>query len=813
LLLGWASAALAQQAAPAPARSVELRGLTGPHCFVPGKWSSVANRAVNATDQPARLRANNYFEDAPYVQFARDLWLPPRSRRYAWCPVRVPEGLPRDTRVVPMRTVAEDRSGTPAQRLLAPDGGLWSSSSASIARGPAITGVITAGPAAPAADEVRQVIFAMRQPRNLRPYLYVFYGDSLPATSEGLDGLNQLVVCGDRPASDVAGRAAIRDWLRGGGKLWLMLDLVQPETVQLLLGDVFGYQVVDRVGLTQVDICRTDRDGNAVSSDAPREYDQPVELVRVLVSDVEIVHTVNGWPASFRIRVSRGQVLCTTLGARGWMRPRTDRDPRPIGGEEFEKYLATGPLEALGAEFLNEPEPPSLSRKAVVPALVEQVGYRILGRGPILGILGAFCLGLIGVGVWLARREKLERLGWLGPAGAALAAALIVASGMYTRQSVPPTVVLFQRVAADAGSEELDVRGLAAHYQPEPGAIVPAEVSGGLVWPEMAGLGGRICRLAWSDVDACCWEALTVPAGIRVAEFRQTVRNPAPLAARGTFGPTGFQGHLAGWLHGCSDAVLIGPSGANLAVRLGTDGTLLAGPGDELARGQFIASGLLTDEQRRRQTLCQHAFPADREPAPRPRLAFWSEPLPLGFPLPAVHRAGAALVTVPIQIQRLPPGVRGVIPAPFLSYQAVTGVAGQRSSAYSNATREWIPLRVPVATWLRFQLPAEVLPFAVERASLTVTIDAPLRPVEVLGMTANGSVLVRAWQGPRGRLRVDIGPPECLRVDAWGGILVGLRVGEDTPSRNHPGPVTEAGRLWSIEAVALEVAGTSAEQH
>jgi hypothetical protein len=194
-------------------------------------------------------------------------------------------------------------------------------------------------------------------------------------------------------------------------------------------------------------------------------------------------------------------------------------------------------------------------------------------------------------------------------------------------------------------------------------------------------------------------------------------------------------------------------------------------------------------------------------------MALWSELLPLGVPLPeAVRQTGAALVTVPVEIERSPPGVRAVIPAPLIPYRAVQLERRPHASAYSNATQEWVTLQLPTETWLRFQLPVAVLPFALERATLTVNIDAPSRPVEVLGRSAAGSVSLGLWQTPRGRQRLDIDRPESLRVDAQGGIRLGLRIGAEPSAPTVPAAAAPPGPSWTVVSVALEVAGTSAGQ-
>ena len=57
-----------------------------------------------------------------------------------------------------------------------------------------------------------------------------------------------------------------------------------------------------------------------------QDHEEPVDFLRVVVDGADVRYTVDGWPAAVWLRAGRGQVLVTTLAARGWVRPRTTRD-------------------------------------------------------------------------------------------------------------------------------------------------------------------------------------------------------------------------------------------------------------------------------------------------------------------------------------------------------------------------------------------------------------------------------------------------------------------------------------------------------
>jgi hypothetical protein len=248
-----------------------------------------------------------------------------------------------------------------------------------------------------------------------------------------------------------------------------------------------------------------------------------------------------------------------------------------------------------------------------------------------------------------------------------------------------------------------------------------------------------------------------------------------------------------------------------MAVAFEDGGTFQASSGDELAGGRFIASELMSDEQRSRQAACQQAFPPGAAPS-LPRLAFWSRQLE-GLEAPeGVRFTGSTLLSVPLALERLAPGAGAVIPSPLVGYRAVRIPEQLHSGAYNNSNREWVTMQVPSETWLRFQLPEAVLPFTAESATLRIRIDAPGRPVEVLALGAEGAAVVESWQGPHGTIRLGIEQGEMLRLDAKGGIVLGIRVGaESNPLGTAGEVVTRQGQEWRIDSAALDVAGKSAD--
>src|SRR5207249_275234 len=142
-------------------------------------------------------------------------------------------------------------------------------------------------------------------------------------------------------------------------------------------------------------------------------------------------------------------------------------------------------------------------------------------------------------------------------------------------------------------------------------------------------------RMVWTDMDRWHWENLSLSPGLHLAPFEATAQLAEPLSARVTFGPLGAAGKVnLGPCRNPEDAVLALPSRRNLAVRFaGLEGSFAAGPADQLAPGQYLAAGILSDVQRHRQAVYQQLL--DRRPRTgyllRPMILTWASPLDLRF--------------------------------------------------------------------------------------------------------------------------------------------------------------------------------------
>lgn len=765
--------------------------------YVRNQWGVVGVDLKNPTPQPMDLLSILYFPDKPDLQFARQFRVPPRSVRAAWFPFRTTGSIADRAQGMDVKTMLIDRTGPSEAIVKTSLGEMLGNEPLSVQTDRMVTGLVSDQ------NEIDPAVIAFRISQNVTRRLAVIDTAYPPPIEEGLEGLDQLVFSSDSLARDSASLAAIREWVEKGGRLWIMLDKISAETVLLLFGDTFEFREVDRIRLMQFAIRGQGPDG------MPVDLEDPVDFVRVIAPGVDVVHTVNNWPASFFLTLGKGKVLFTSLAGKAWVRPRRPGDLRPGDGYIGNESVSTSVLEELFYKFVKDPSPPALRPADFEDFVSEQIGYRIIGRKSVMLVLGMFCLALLGAAVTLSRSKQLEQLGWLGPAAAIVAALFLAMMGRSSRHAVPTTVAVAQMVEVSAKSNDLQMSGMLALYNPEETTTPLGSEKGGIFTPDLEDQAGSIRRMVWTDVDQWHWENVTLPPGLQVAPFSHTTTIDRQISARGTFGPNGLEGKIdAGPFEDLGDALVAFPGGNGLAIRLKPNGDFSAGPKDVLASGEFIGGSILSDEERRRNAAYQKLFRVSKQgsyPA-EPKLLAWAAPFDMHFTLPVVaQRVGSALLSIPLEFEPMAPGTRFLIPGPCVQYHSVG-----KSGAYATEGR-WIEaLTEPRPTTLRFTLPQEILPVRLDVALLTLEISAPSRVLEITnganaseGSHAEPKVLATR-DSPLGRFEFKIDQADVLKLDESGSLVLGINV---TAPAGAEKTRTDSGLLWRITGLQLEVRG------
>jgi hypothetical protein len=777
-------------------------------------WGQLDFQLTNLSDTDRRARVLAFYENAPDAQVGRDLWVPAHATVNSWLAIG-PAPAQAHASARELQFVLQDLTGAKGRLVLPKTEERVRAGGATYRKRAPTTALVTdlavaeefvAGelprPELPA-DEAFALARAFRSVHSLTEHVQNLDADPLPPWPRAFDGIDQLILASNRLIDDPAGMRALRHWLEQGGQVWVMLDRVVPEAVTPLLGEALDFEVVGRVSLTDFRIQESgpQQGGGA----APlQKHERPVDFARVLLPPNEPVRfTVDGWPVSFTRTVGRGKVLFTTLGPRGWYRPRTALDPRSPYPDVPELGVANENL-LLVSQVLQVQPAARQPLDAFESLLTQEIGYAVVGRGTVMLIFAVFLAAIVSLSIAARRSRRPEFLGWVAPAIAIGAAGAFVLLGEIARRAAPPTVAVAQVIDAVSGTPEANVHGVLAVYRPDSGLVDMGAVQGGFFNLDVSGSEGQTRQFIMTDLDAWHWENLGLPAGVRFAPFQFTARTAEPIRAVASFGPDGIEGKLvAETLTNLGDGLVTSPGARNVAVRLGPEARFSAGSADALATGKFVVGTLLNDQQQRRQEIYRRFLKRSAVEAMGgpPVLMAWADPLEMPFHLAKDARmAGTALVSVPLQFERTPPDTRATIPGPFVEIRRLLGDKLARPVYESTQVAE---------QHLRFQLPASVLPLQVERARLALKIDGHARRITIAGFADGVFVELERVDDPLGPLQVNITEPRFLRLDA--DSCLHLRVTVDPLKGGNGGAAKgDAALNWIMEYLELEVVGRTA---
>ncbi len=917
-------------------------GAAGIGQYPPLSWGVVASTIVNPTDTDQKLLVTFNFDDTSTLQFASQVWVPPQSRRTVWLPIRTNsfEIDPFKPRTLPLTQQLFDMNGSQPVMLSQQQGLLIAS------RDHWITGMLSGGGEGDdeAEDDSINAALAMRQSMDLSRRMAFLRESALPSMVAGWRGLSSLVISAPQPALDAAQTAAVRQWLLGGGRLWIMVDRVDPAFMSALLGDAWTLRVIDRVPLDVVKIEPSpkanmrvavdddlnvtldgkmvvalawddrarpkslekfrdalrpriedsdDRDGRNVAfhftggvpgqvvvdvieaargvgaqeAQVEREHERPVDLVRVVAPDMEVVHTVNGWPASLRKPVGQGWLMVTTMAPRGWMEPvltqQVNVDGSEVRNEKNEPVLmhnfaALKPMTDLAAWFQKDERMEPLRPQAFDAFLSEQIGYEIVSRQHVMLVFGVFLAALLLNGFVLAKRGALEHLGWIAAMLAVAASVALIAIGRSNQGAVPLTVAQGQFVQIAPDQQHAVATGLITIYNPGTGDTSSgaedssdggqgdsnarlAASAGGLILPaDLSQLGSRYVRMVWTDLDRWHWQNVTMPSGAnRKATFEQVTPLDRPVSVTISFDESGVVGsYRTGTLGSWREPIIVTPVGtlatrpagstsAADATKQGDPHDFVAAVADALPTGQFSASTVLDDAQRRRQELLRvlvHSAKVDQPQASTPKtrgeriaattrltdvrgmaqpafpqqptLLAWADLMPTGFELPpAQKQLGESLISVPLVIQRPKSGTKVAIPSAFLPYRFLRTRSGRFVTPFDVQNRTWLGLTTGGSALTRFQVPRELLPMRIEEAKFTLDVNCPGRSIEVRIERGGKTETLIKRENVTGVLEVVL-PADAAQPDAEGGIAVTVTAGDGAQT------------MWQIRDVKLELKGT-----
>lgn len=832
-----ATSGLAQAPEQAPAQpqepvvlKPELIGqatMAGARFYRPGSWGMIGANVANPTDEAAELFFTSWVQPGVDTQYARRVWLPAKSRMRVTHPLYVPTNARLgtngtgeiETLLIDEKSGTETRAGRGSNLLL------FNTVRPS-----------TAHISDPMDDRPGAVVVAARLSRGFRPTTSPMRPEELPTEAAALDVVDVMIISHRAPGFDADQLASLRGWLNAGGRLWIMLDRVDPEFGRQLLMDDWGIDVVGDASVTTTAIrSRTltpdasgryamrvglfadgslTFDGNPVASvddmrDAvartvfqlksrdPMDMGRRVQLtVEPDVAPMLVARAsqtifdaggrigetvrVTDQPVAFRRVIADG--METLFSVTGWpvaMRRSVGRGEVYVTTIEPDA-LRTGrdgalpPLRQLAVMMLEESPRAVLPPQRFSPYISSQIGYQIAGRGTVAMLL----LGLVGTMiVGAVVLMKLKRLEWLAPLGAVAASVVTIGFvflGIASRKTQPLTMASGGLVQV-VGGQQASYSGKLTVYSPEPIALDLRGELGGVSLPDGDNLSADVKRLVWSDRHRWAWSGLKLRSGdAKSAVVYTDVPLSKPVVASFTFDENGATGVVDGSAMSGFEPQFLVYQMLHTRITRGANYQARVKPDDLLAVNDFSAGALQDASAAAKQTIADQLVSAGGLPD-MPMVVGWSDRTEVGTTVSGLsENRGASLVTIPVTI--VPPDANAMVtvPAVFVSLEAARPPEGGSMRAiFGMGTHGW-PKEVTdsQAFSVRFKPPVEVMPLIASRATLILDSRAPSQQLTITAYDGLTKKTVQTINSPSGTQTIVIDDPALLKLDEEGGIVL-----------------------------------------
>lgn len=601
-----------------------------------------------------------------------------------------------------------------------------------------------------------------------------FEAEGVPLDFAEWQGVDLLVVSDDHVMQDAASVNSIRRFLESGGRVWIMLDRVSGHLVRQLLNADQALEQIDEVQVYKVVMGLPAKGLNYKEEDRTVESESPLLIKRVVQSGGEVTHLANSWPASITYRIGFGELIVTTLDSSGWMQRRDKPySADPLRDSYYRPYQWASPHVADTIFTASKPKPQIRESDYAL----ELLGSPIVPKSWVTIALLVFCVLLAALSAWRSSAGDLSRMGYLTPAVALLLSGGLLASKGFVSSGTEPGTAKLQVVEISQDGNSAEVTELAANYAPGGGELELSYAKDGYAQP-VDSLGSGIHRVETNDFQDWTLANEDWPSGLwRYEDFYHleleqqiakvelnedgcTIRLPQGSAAR------------------MEDAVIVFAAGHPMLCDQ-ESGQLTADGSTRIGKQKWLASTLLSDEQRRRSEVYRDLFESELDGVLPDQVLYgwtslWEGPSwSNGF-----SARGHALVRMPVRVERPSEGQKFLLPYGLIGLRQNPAQAGT-SSALDDRSGQWRPEQSSAMDrQLQFVLPKAVVPFKAESIRLTLDIQAPQRNVKVSAQTPGGEVELADLQGPSIPWNYTITAPAILDTCKDGILDLRVQVSE-----------------------------------
>ena len=626
----------------------------------------------------------------------------------------------------------------------------------------------------------------------------VLDNDPLPLNLVDWENINLLVVANSVIFDDAASVATIEQYLHSGGRVWVMLDEIETDSIQPLLQENQQIETLDTVELNRFEI---EVQGLSLAQiDRIVDRDDSIQMKRVLQSGGRVTHSVDGWPAAIWMPIGRGELLITTLSSPAWL------GPRQVQKNDDLLFQSAYMLPIWAASFANQTHNIRKFRsgnllEATYP--IDRIGNPVVSRLLVASVLVSFCLALIAIAAWRFFGGRLTWIGVLAPALSILASIPLVAAALTQRRDIPSMVSTLQLVEMESKAGT-SIRESAAVYTEDPSAMELIGKGDGLAEPA-EGIESGIRSVITDDFQNWRLKNDSWPAGT----WRYKSETSLPelnLQADAYLTNEGLSIELPRDLPTpLEDIVVSFVPGAPTLGQVVENASRFIVTGNFPAESErWTTSTIVSDEQRRRAAVYSELLgKQDQTELPLRTMSGWTE---LWQQAPRwnseLERRGTALVTIPVRL--LIPEVGSQIHIPHCLIHIENADMQNVSSAFKQETGRFIEeSTLKIRTELKFTLPEEAVPLEANALTIDWDIKAPKRTAKLSCLIDGAPIELATLKEPSIPWKMTISDPRILKELKNGLLIFRIEVSGIDERENSQGGYFR----WRIKHLRLSVDG------
>jgi hypothetical protein len=617
------------------------------------------------------------------------------------------------------------------------------------------------------------------------------------------------IIAEEQPLRNANTVDSLRRFVHSGGSAWIMMDRIPDHLIRPLLAPGQSCESIDQTQLTQFTVESPDGSLRSLNEvDRTVKSVKPVDFVRAVFSGGEVTHSIDGWPAGVMFKQGDGQIWITTLGANGWIRPRTTLQNNPITSSSFEplvwnsviirKLFSTKPIRDEFRSGSND------HRSDVGRQFAQTlIGNPVAPRGPIALTLIAFVGILISVTAWFGWNGQWQRLAIAVPSLGGIVALGMVGSSVQLRRDISEmsAALNIARTTADGNSSMVKQQGVVNLTRNREMMLNSPLVGSSAV--DTALVASGVKRFESKGFDSWTLKNSDWPTGLwsYQAEY---LEHHSTTVLEGEFDSEGLSISIPQELSTLEDTVLsFQPGQPVLAKRHGNrwqfDGSQIAG------RNRWTTTSMLSSEQlRRQQVLNKILSPKDNAQGWSASLLGWSNNLSYGNWSTELEAQQSTLQILPVTLKPPAIGITILVPSGVMAMD-YDQRDSSRSSAYNVATGSWIDKSTQAAKIsLKFSLPECLLPFKTQSIELQLDMNAPNRTVKLTNTGGAERKTLAQLEGPSIPWSKRLAADE-LSIDAEGNFYLQIEVSQ--PLGSNTGEIDETATSWNVNSFHASCTG------